>query len=146
MSNILVVEDNLLIRELVREILEREHFQVQEACDGNEALEKIEIGAPDLVLMDIQLPRLDGYAVLDRLRHDRRFSRLPVIALTAYAMRSDHEKALRAGFDNYLTKPIDRPALIEMIRSFLTQERPLSKTRAASNPAAWRRPATPPRS
>ena len=83
MSTILVVEDNILIRELVREILEREQYQVVEACDGKDALEKMEESAPNLVLMDIQLPMLDGYAVLHQLRRDRRFHRLPVIALTA---------------------------------------------------------------
>jgi CheY-like chemotaxis protein len=129
MSIILLVEDNLMIRELMRELLERERYQVVEAGDGREALAKLEEVTPDLVLMDIQLPKLDGYAVLHQLRGDRRFSRLPVIALTAYAMRSDEEKARRAGFDSYLTKPVDRAVLMEMIRSFLARGKPHTKTR-----------------
>jgi len=140
-STILVVEDNILIRELVREILEREQYQVVEACDGKDALEKMEESAPNLVLMDIQLPMLDGYAVLHQLRRDRRFHRLPVIALTAYAMRSDQEKALQAGFDSYLPKPIDRAALLQLIRNFLVQGRNAANkhsTRSSSAPA-WLR-------
>jgi len=132
MSTILIVEDNLLIRELIREILERERYDVLEAADGRDAMEKLHEVIPDLVLMDIQLPFLDGYAVLSQLRHDQRLSSLPVIALTAYAMRSDQEKTLQAGFDGYLTKPIDRAVLLRMIHGFLTQGRPLPKGRMAN--------------
>ena len=139
MNTILVVEDNVLIRELVREILEREQYQVIEACDGKDAFGKMEETAPDLVLMDIQLPMLDGYAVLQQLRHDQRFHRLPVIALTAYAMRSDKEKALQAGFDSYLPKPIDRAALLQLIRNFLVQGRRTANKRStcSSSAPAW---------
>jgi len=129
MSTILVVEDSVLIRELIREILERAQYDVLEAADGRDALQKLQETLPDLVLMDIQLPFLDGYAVLSQLRHDQRLNRVPVIALTAYAMRSDQEEARRAGFDGYMTKPIDRAALLQMIHGFLTEGRQFSKTR-----------------
>jgi CheY-like chemotaxis protein len=131
MSTILVVEDNVLIRELIHEILAREHYHVLEASDGKDALEKLQEATPDLVLMDIQLPFLDGYAVLSQLRHNPRLSGLPVIALTAYAMHSDQEKAMQAGFDGYQTKPIDRAALLQMIRGFLTRGRSPSQRRIA---------------
>jgi chemosensory pili system protein ChpA (sensor histidine kinase/response regulator) len=145
MSIILVVEDNLMIRELMRELLEREQYQVVEAGDGGEALAKLEEVIPDLVLMDIQLPKLDGYAVLHQLRRDRRFRSLPVIAVTAYAMRSDEEKARRAGFDNYLTKPVDRAVLMAMIRSLLARRKHRAKTRTA-NRSSSSHPSNPPHS
>jgi CheY-like chemotaxis protein len=138
MSTILLVEDDPLIRELVRELLERERYDVVEASDGKDALDKLQKTAPDLVLMDIQLPMLDGYAVLDQLRRDRRFHRLPVIALTAYAMRSDQERAQQAGFDSYLSKPIDRAVLLQMIHRFLSQGPSLSKSAEPSASSAVR--------
>ena len=132
MSTILIVEDNLLIRELIREILAQEQYHVLEASDGKDALEKLQEATPDLVLMDIQLPSLDGYAVLSQMRRDPRFHSLPVIALTAYAMRNDQEKALQAGFDGYQTKPIDRAALLQMIHGFLAGGKSRSKSRRVS--------------
>lgn len=77
---------------------------------------------PDLVLLDIQLPLLDGYEVLRRIRGNSRFARLPVVALTAFAMREDCEKALALGFDEYVTKPIDAASLRLRIRSILGGE------------------------
>ena len=120
MSKILVAEDNLPNRELIREILETCGHQVIEACDGQQALDKLAGDLPDLVLLDIQMPVLDGYAVLRQLRQNPRLADLKVLALTAYAMQGDREKALEAGFDGYLTKPINTAALNEGIRQFLS--------------------------
>jgi len=103
MSKILVAEDNLPNRELIREILETCGHEVIEAEDGQQALDKLEHIHPDLVLLDIQMPVLDGYAVVRRLRQIPRFASLKVLALTAYAMQGDREKVLKSGFDGYLT-------------------------------------------
>ncbi len=111
MRKILVAEDNPASRELIREILEIEGYRVVEACDGLEALQKVDEETPDLLLLDIQMPVKDGYALLRQLRQGARFSALRVVALTASAMRGDREKALGAGFDAYIAKPIDAAAL-----------------------------------
>ena len=122
MKKVLVVDDNPVSRELIREVLESPQQRVLEAEDGEEALEKVHQEEPDLVLLDIQLPVLDGYEVLRRIRGNSRFARLPVVALTAFAMREDREKALTLGFDDYVTKPIDAAALRLRIRSLLSGE------------------------
>src|SRR6058998_1694368 len=109
MKKILVADDNAVSRELIREVLEADNYQVIEASDGREALDKLREQQPDLVLLDIQMPILDGHALIRELRADPRFSGLPVVALTAYAMQGDREKALTLGFDRYITKPIDIP-------------------------------------
>ncbi len=107
MKRVLLAEDNPMNRELIRDMLEASGCEVIEADDGEEALRKLRETPPDLVLLDVQMPRLDGYAVLSHVRADPRLARLPVIALTAYAMRGDREKVLAAGFDGYVSKPVD---------------------------------------
>lgn len=119
MKRILVAEDDPAGRELIREILEPHGYQVIEAADGREALRKIEETEPDLILLDIQMPGLDGYAVVRELRRHPRFAALRVVALTAFAMRGDREKVLAAGFDAYLTKPIDTATLRTEIEHWL---------------------------
>jgi CheY-like chemotaxis protein len=119
MSKILVAEDNLPNRELIREILESCGHEVIEAEDGQQALERLKEFTPDLILLDIQMPVLDGYAVLRELRQTPRFATLKVLALTAYAMQGDREKALQSGFDGYLTKPIDMTLLPKQLEEFL---------------------------
>ena len=111
MKKILVAEDNPANCELIIEVLSGRGYEIIEACDGRQALEKIEETEPDLVLLDIQLPILDGFAVLSQLRQNPRFANLCVVALTANAMKEDREKGLRAGFDAYISKPIDAAAL-----------------------------------
>jgi CheY-like chemotaxis protein len=103
---VLVADDNPVTRELIREILDATDYELIEAVNGKEAIEKIEQARPDLVILDIQMPVLDGYAVLRKLRKDPRFNTMRVAALTAYAMSGDRQKALSAGFDDYITKPI----------------------------------------
>jgi len=120
MSKILVAEDNLPNRELIREILENSGYEVIEADDGQQALDKLATTEADLVLLDIQMPRLDGYAVLRRLREMPRHANLRVLAINAYAMQADREKVLQAGFDGYLTKPIDIAGLIKEIQQLLS--------------------------
>jgi len=119
MKTILVAEDNLTNRELIREILETRGYEVIEAGDGQQALDKIKEHRPDLLLVDIQMPVLDGYGVIQRIRQAPDLASLRVLAVTAYAMEGDRERVLHAGFDGYLTKPIDPTTLTEQVRHFL---------------------------
>ncbi len=119
MKKILVAEDNPANRELMGEVLSGRGYEIIEACDGQEALQKIEEMEPDLVLLDIQLPVLDGFAVLQRLRQMPRFASLRVVAVTANAMKEDREKGLKAGFDAYISKPIDIAALRAQVEELL---------------------------
>ena len=115
-KKVLVVDDNAAGRELVRESLKDYVSSVAEASNGREALEKIRMARPDLILLDIQMPEMDGYEVLREIRGDPALSGLRVIALTAFAMRDDRERALAAGFDDYLTKPVTSAQLKEQLR------------------------------
>ena len=103
---VLVADDNPTARELVRETLAGYTSAIEEAADGREALSKIREAPPDLVLLDIQMPELDGFGVLREIRQDPALRHLRVVALTAFAMQGDRERALEAGFDDYITKPI----------------------------------------
>jgi len=113
--NILVAEDNAANRELLREALVMKGYSVTEAVNGEEALAKLDEVAPDIILLDIQMPRLDGYEVLERIRRDDRWRTLKVIALTAFAMRGELEIALAAGFDAYVSKPLSLVSLYQEI-------------------------------
>jgi two-component system, cell cycle response regulator DivK len=121
-TRILVAEDNAVNRELLRELLELRGYAVVEACDGQEALNAIEQAPPDLLLLDIGMPVLDGFAVIRRLREDARLARLPVVAVTAYAMRGDRERILNSGFDGYLSKPVNPSSLAEELDRLLNQQ------------------------
>jgi CheY-like chemotaxis protein len=119
MKKIALVEDNADNRLLARAILE-DHYQVAEYESGAEALAGLTADRPDVVLLDISLPELDGSEVLRRLRADERLRDLPVIALTAHAMAGDRERFLAAGFDAYVTKPIvDEQVLLDAIARLL---------------------------
>ena len=107
MKTILLADDNPAIREFLREILSVCGYEVREVDDGVAVLEALQQTPPDLLLMDIQMPRMDGYAVMRHVRQQLQLARLPVIALTANAMRGDRERVLAAGFDAYCTKPVD---------------------------------------
>jgi len=116
---ILVVDDNQDGRELVVKILKNRGYQMIEAVDGEEALEKASAECPDLILLDISIPKLDGYEVTRRLKSQVKFKDTPIIALTAHAMKGDREKALEAGCDGYISKPIDIHELPNQIKSYL---------------------------
>jgi len=104
---ILVADDNLPSRELMREVLEASGHRVVEATNGREALDLIRRDPPDIVFLDLQIPVLDGICVVRQLRSDERFRRLPAVAVTASAMLGDRELAIAAGFDSYISKPIN---------------------------------------
>jgi two-component system, cell cycle response regulator len=106
MKRILVADDRASSRELVRSILEHCGYEVIEAADGAEAVERAKESQPQLILLDLQMPGLDGYGVIQKLRGDARFAATPIVAVTASAMHGDGEKVLAAGFSGYITKPI----------------------------------------
>ncbi len=122
MKRILVVDDNPASLELAREVLEGPSQLVLEAHDGLQALDMLPEAKPDLVLLDIQMPVLDGYSILRRIRADPRFAHLRVVALTASAMQGDREKALAAGFDDYIIKPMQIQALRKRVGQLLGEE------------------------
>ncbi len=119
MKKILIAEDDPPSGELLFELLSSYGYQVEQASNGAEAVKKIEQFSPDLILLDIQMPVLDGYAVLRWVRQQPRFAKLPVAALTAYAMREDRDRVLRAGFDAYISKPIDISLLSAQVQELL---------------------------
>jgi CheY-like chemotaxis protein len=119
MKNILVAEDNAVNRELVRELLETHGYNVIEACNGQEALEMIADSPPDLLLLDLGMPVLDGFGVISKIRDNPRWSKLPVLAVTAYAMNGDRDKIINSGFDGYLSKPINSALLLQEITRLL---------------------------
>ncbi|MDH3329637.1 MAG: response regulator [Desulfobulbaceae bacterium] len=118
-GKILVVDDNKDSRELVIKILHAKGHQICEAVDGEDALEKVATEQPDLILMDISLPKIDGHEVTRRLKSDEKSASIPVIALTAHAMKGDREKALVAGCDGYISKPINVREFYDRIKVFL---------------------------
>ncbi|MFQ5656778.1 MAG: response regulator [Candidatus Methylomirabilales bacterium] len=106
-GRILLVEDNPANRRLAEFLLKSHGYFVYEAMTGQEALELAKTHVPDLILMDLQLPGLDGFAATRILKEDAATKDIPIVALTAYAMKGDAERALEAGCDGYITKPID---------------------------------------
>lgn len=117
MPKILIVEDNELSRDMLSRRLRRKGYEVLVATDGQEGIAMAQRELPDLVLMDLSLPDLDGWEATRRLKKDAKTQHIPVIALTAHAMSGDREKAIEAGCDEYDTKPIDlRRLLSKMIR------------------------------
>jgi CheY-like chemotaxis protein len=119
MIRILIAEDNPANRELLRERLEASGYNVTEACNGQEALDMIAQTRPDLLLLDISMPVLDGFATVLKIRENPELSALPVLAVTAYAMRGDRDKVLNAGFDGYLSKPINARDLANELERLL---------------------------
>jgi two-component system cell cycle response regulator DivK len=115
-KRVLIVEDNEKNMKLFRDVLQATGYSTLEATTGEEAVELSLSQAPALVLMDVQLPGIDGVEALERLRQNERTASIPVLALTAQAMSGDRERFLEAGFDGYLAKPVDVGELIEAVR------------------------------
>ena len=120
MPKILLVEDNEMNRDMLSRRLQRKGYQVVLALDGQSGVEMTQAEAPDLVLMDMSLPVLDGWEATRRLKADAATQHIPVIALTAHAMSSDREKALEAGCNDYDTKPVELPRLLAKIEALLS--------------------------
>jgi two-component system, cell cycle response regulator DivK len=115
-EQVLVVEDNEKNMKLVRDVLQASGYRTLEAATSEDGIELALEHAPALVLMDVHLPGLDGVAALARLRRDERTAAIPVLALTAQAMHGDRERFLEAGFDGYLSKPVDIAELVAAVR------------------------------
>jgi two-component system cell cycle response regulator DivK len=121
-NTILVVEDNRDNRVLIRRVLESEGFQMEEASNAEDAMEKIQAVRPSLILMDINMPGVDGYALTARIKQTPGFASVPIVAVTANVMRGDREKSLEAGCDGYIQKPIDIDILSQQIERFLARQ------------------------
>jgi len=119
MINVLVAEDSPVNRELLRELLEARGYNVMEASDGQEALRMIAENHPEILLLDIGMPVLDGFAVMRKIRQDHGLATMMVLAITAYAMQGDRENILNAGFDGYLPKPVNARDLADEIERLL---------------------------
>ena len=119
MAKILLVEDNDLNRDMLSRRLERRGYEVVLAVDGQDAVAQAGSGRPDIILMDMSLPVMDGWEATRRLRAEEATKAIPIIALTAHAMSGDREKALEAGCDDYDTKPIEFARLLAKIDALL---------------------------
>jgi two-component system cell cycle response regulator DivK len=116
---ILIVDDNAVNLKLVRVLLAKEGYETRTASDANEALSILQTFTPRLILMDIQLPGMDGLQLTKQLKADERTRDIVIVALTAYAMKGDEEKSKAAGCDGYITKPIDTRTMPATLRGFL---------------------------
>jgi CheY-like chemotaxis protein len=116
---VLLVEDNEMNRDMLSRRLERRGFQMLIATDGEEGVNLAQSGRPDLILMDMSLPGMDGWEATRRLKGCEDTRKIPIIALTAHAMASDEQKAREAGCDDFDTKPIDLERLLEKMRRFI---------------------------
>lgn len=119
MARVLIVEDNEVNLELVVYLLEAFNHATLVARDGLEGWQIAQTELPDLILLDVHLPKLDGYELVQRLKSDPQTRPIPVVAVTALAMVGDRDKVLGAGFDGYITKPIDPQTMVSQVESFL---------------------------
>jgi CheY-like chemotaxis protein len=132
--SILVVDDNPLNAKLTRLVLQQEGCVVQTAADATEALDVLSRFTPRVILMDLQLPGMDGFELTRRLKGDPALAGVIIIALTAYAMKGDEERAAAAGCDGYIAKPIETRQLMSQIRAFVSRQQ--SDDPGASSAAA----------
>ena len=121
-ERVLIVEDHEKNMKLVRDVLQASGYSTLEATTGEQAVELALKHEPALVLMDVQLPGIDGVEALERMRQNERTSSIPVLALTAQAMSGDRDRFLEAGFDGYLSKPVDVVELINTVREHCNRE------------------------
>ena len=120
-GTILYVEDNPDNRSLIRRVLNSEGYSVVEAVNATQAIDRLEAGNIDLILMDINMPDMDGYTLTAKIKSIQKFTKIPIVAVTANVMRGDREKSLEAGCDGYIQKPIDIDILAQQIERFLTR-------------------------
>jgi len=121
MNRILLVEDNEMNRDMLSRRLQRRNFEVITAIDGQEGIETAEFQMPDLILMDMSLPLIDGWEATRQLKANAKTSHIPILALTAHAMDGEREKALAAGCDEYDTKPVELDRLLQKIADLLSK-------------------------
>ena len=121
-SVILSVEDHESNRKIIRDLFTRKGYRVIEAVDGEEAVRMAKREKPDLILMDVQLPKMDGYEATRRIKADPELSRIPILAVTSYALSGDKEQALEAGCDDYVAKPFRPRELLAKAEQLLGKE------------------------
>lgn len=122
-GNILIVEDNMDNYELVRFVLERNGYNVFLAVNGRDGVDAARLQMPDLILMDLSLPEMDGWAATARIKKDVKTKHIPLVALTVHTLPADRKRALDAGVDSYLTKPINMEALIQVVGNLIEKEK-----------------------
>ncbi len=142
-ARILIIEDNPTNMELMVYLLGAFGYSILTADNGRDGLDKAAAEAPDLILCDLEMPGLDGYEVARQLRNDPRSGQIPLIALTAYAMVGDREKALASGFSGYITKPISPETLVQELEFHLPQEIRAAAAPTLSDAAGTQKPASP---
>ncbi len=125
-ETILIVDDVPVNLKLVGTLLRRDGYTVEAAIDGEQALEMLRTLDPNLILSDIQMPVVDGFELTRRVKRDERLRHIPVVALTALAFESGEEQARAAGFDRYMTKPIDTRTIRVRVRGYLDRRQPVS--------------------
>ncbi len=118
----MIVEDNEMNRDMLSRRLQRKGFEISMAVDGQEGVDKAAAEIPDLILLDMSLPIMDGWEAAEKLKSDTETNGIPIIALTAHAMQGDREKALEAGCDEYDTKPVNLKRLLEKINTLLGED------------------------
>lgn len=124
MPRILIVEDNEMNRDMLSRRLSRRGFDISLAVDGREGIQKAAADTPDLILMDLNLPEIDGWEATRAIKSQPETSEIPIIALTAHAMVSDRDKALDAGCDDFATKPVELEKLLEKVNALLSRAHP----------------------
>lgn len=121
-KKLLIVEDDAALVEVLKERLEANNYEVTVACDGVEGLDKAKRERPDLIILDLMLPKLDGYKVCSLLKKDISYSKIPILMLTARTLELDRQVGTAAGADAYLTKPYDPQALLEKVQELLAKK------------------------
>ena len=121
-ATVLVIEDNLDNFELVRFLLEQADFEIHGAADGRYGMQRAQELRPDIILLDMSLPEIDGWTLARQFKTNEITRTIPVIALTAHALPSDRKKAFEAGCDGYITKPLDVPNFVKLVTSYLPKK------------------------
>jgi CheY-like chemotaxis protein len=127
-ASILVIEDNVDNLELVRFLLEQSEYEVHGAADGRQGMQRAQELHPDMILLDMSLPEIDGWTLARQLKADPATANILIVALTAHALPGDRKKALDAGCDGYISKPLDVPNFVSVVATYLRKRRPLSQT------------------
>jgi len=122
-GNILIVEDNMDNYELVRFVLERNGYNVFLAVNGRDGVDAARLQKPDLIIMDMSMPEMDGWDATARIKKDPKTKHIPLVALTVHTLPADRKRALDAGVDSYLTKPINMDALIQIVDNLILKEK-----------------------
>ena len=135
-ARLLVVDDEEDIRAVLQARLEAAGFEVNTASDGLEALSRVRESAPDLIVLDLMLPGMDGFSVCAMLKHDQQFARIPILILSARSQASDRDTGMKLGADAYLTKPFATAELIECIRNLLNGRRKKDEYPETQKPAS----------